>query len=124
MPAGTALNGGEEQRGSGRSGDFTCSGGVSIAPESRPSANSIDHLFSANSGPSELAEARGLVGDDRDSRIDRLPAVESWGVPKIRALVEATYFAGLRQAGVPEKKDRAIVDNEGTAAQDRDRQAP
>ena len=51
----------------------------------------------------ELTEARGLVGDDRYSSIARLRAVESWGVPKIRALVESTYFAGLRKAGVPEK---------------------
>jgi TolB-like protein len=50
----------------------------------------------------ELAEARRLVGDDRYSSIGRLRAVESWGVSKIRALVETTYFAGLRQAGVPE----------------------
>jgi hypothetical protein len=26
-----------------------------------------------------------------------------WGVPKVRALFEATYFAGLRKAGVPEE---------------------
>ena len=51
----------------------------------------------------ELAEARGLVGDDRYSSIARLRAVESWGVPKIRGLVEATYFAGLRVAGMPEE---------------------
>jgi TolB-like protein/Tfp pilus assembly protein PilF len=51
----------------------------------------------------ELNEARGLVGDDRYSSIARLRAVESWGVPKIRALVETTYFAGLRKAGVPEE---------------------
>jgi TolB-like protein len=50
----------------------------------------------------ELAEARGLVADDRYSSIARLRNVESWGVPKIRALVESTYFAGLRKAGVPE----------------------
>jgi adenylate cyclase len=50
----------------------------------------------------ELVEARGLVGDDRYSTIARLQAVGSWGVPKISALVEATYFAGLRRAGVPE----------------------
>jgi hypothetical protein len=25
------------------------------------------------------------------------------GVPKIRALAEATYFAGLRKAGMPEE---------------------
>jgi TolB-like protein/DNA-binding SARP family transcriptional activator len=50
----------------------------------------------------ELAEARSLVGDDRYSSIARLRAVESWGVPKIRSLVETTYFAGLRKAGVPE----------------------
>jgi len=26
-----------------------------------------------------------------------------FGVPKIRALYEATYFAGLREAGMPEE---------------------
>jgi len=26
-----------------------------------------------------------------------------YGVPKIRALFEATYFAGLRKAGVPQE---------------------
>jgi hypothetical protein len=46
--------------------------------------------------------AAELVGDDRYSSIARLRAVESWGVPKISALVETTYFAGLRKAGVPE----------------------
>jgi TolB-like protein/Flp pilus assembly protein TadD len=51
----------------------------------------------------ELAEARRLVGDDRYSTIARLRAVESWGVPKIRTLVETTYFAGLRKAGMPEE---------------------
>jgi TolB-like protein len=51
----------------------------------------------------ELSEARRLVGDNRYSSIARLRAVDSWGVPKIRALVEATYFAGLRKAGVPEE---------------------
>ena len=49
----------------------------------------------------ELAEARRLVGDDRYSSIARLRAVVSWGAPKV--LVESTYFAGLRKAGVPEK---------------------
>jgi TolB-like protein/Flp pilus assembly protein TadD len=48
----------------------------------------------------ELAEARRLVGDDRYSTIDCLRAAESWGVPKVRALAEATYFAGLQKAGV------------------------
>src|SRR6266446_4866994 len=51
----------------------------------------------------ELAEARGLVGDDRYASITRLRTAESWGVPKVRALVETTYFAGLRKAGVPEE---------------------
>jgi adenylate cyclase len=56
----------------------------------------------------ELAEARSLIGDGRFSSIARLAAVgyagnRSWGVPKIRALFEATYFAGLRKAGVPEE---------------------
>jgi hypothetical protein len=31
------------------------------------------------------------------------PGTRYWGVEKIRALYEATYFAGLRKAGVPEE---------------------
>jgi tetratricopeptide (TPR) repeat protein len=51
----------------------------------------------------ELAEARRLFGDDRFSSIARLRTTENWGVPKIRALAETTYFVGLRRAGVPEE---------------------
>jgi tetratricopeptide (TPR) repeat protein len=50
----------------------------------------------------ELPEARRLSGDDRYATIAHLDA-EYLGVSKIRALYEATYFAGLRIAGVPEK---------------------
>ena len=50
----------------------------------------------------ELAAARRLVGDNRYSSIAHLRTVESWGVPQIQDLVESTYFAGLRKAGVPE----------------------
>jgi TolB-like protein/DNA-binding winged helix-turn-helix (wHTH) protein/Tfp pilus assembly protein PilF len=51
----------------------------------------------------ELAEARRLITDDRWSSIARLKAAAYFGVPKVRALYEATYFAGLRRAGVPEE---------------------
>jgi adenylate cyclase len=51
----------------------------------------------------ELAEACRLSADDRFSSLARLRAVGTWGVPKIRALYEATYFAGLRKAGMPEE---------------------
>jgi tetratricopeptide (TPR) repeat protein len=51
----------------------------------------------------ELAEARKLSGDDRYSSIARMKAGGYFGVPKIRALFEATYFAGLRKAGMPEE---------------------
>jgi len=51
----------------------------------------------------ELAEARRLSADDRFSSVARLRASQSWGVPTIRALFEATYFAGLRLAGMPEE---------------------
>jgi TolB-like protein/Flp pilus assembly protein TadD len=51
----------------------------------------------------ELAEARRLSRDDRFSSLARLRAVGYWGVPKVRALYEATYFAGLRKAGMPEE---------------------
>jgi hypothetical protein len=30
-------------------------------------------------------------------------AAEDFGAPKTRALVEATFFAGLRKAGMPEE---------------------
>jgi adenylate cyclase len=53
----------------------------------------------------ELAEARRLDGGDLFSSIARLKAFPgAWlGVPKTRALYEATYFAGLRKAGMPEE---------------------
>jgi adenylate cyclase len=53
----------------------------------------------------ELAEARRLDGGDLFSSIAHLKAFPGawWGVPKIRALYEATYFAGLRKAGMPEE---------------------
>jgi TolB-like protein/class 3 adenylate cyclase/Flp pilus assembly protein TadD len=56
----------------------------------------------------ELAEARRLSGDNRYSSIADLKAAGlsgsgTWGVPKIRALFDATYIAGLRKAGMPEE---------------------
>jgi len=51
----------------------------------------------------ELAEARRLSGDRRYSRIARLQAVGDFGAPKVRALHETTFFAGLRKAGMPEE---------------------
>ena len=46
----------------------------------------------------ELAEARRLSGDNRFSSIARLKALGYF-----RALVETTFFAGLRKAGMPEE---------------------
>jgi len=56
----------------------------------------------------ELAETRKLSSDDRYSSIARLfkageAVLANWGVPKIRALFETTYFVGLRKAGMPEE---------------------
>jgi TolB-like protein/Tfp pilus assembly protein PilF len=53
----------------------------------------------------ELADARRLSTDGRFASIARLKTIGSLdlGVPKIRALYEATYFAGLRKAGMPEE---------------------
>jgi adenylate cyclase len=53
----------------------------------------------------ELAEARRLQRGDLFSSIGDLKAYfgEWLRVPKFRALWEATYFAGLRKAGMPEK---------------------
>lgn len=52
----------------------------------------------------ELAEARRLAGDDRYSSIARFRAFTYQGAaPKVRALYEATYFVGLRLAGMAEE---------------------
>jgi adenylate cyclase len=50
----------------------------------------------------ELAEARRRSGGKGYDSILRMRA-GYWGVQKIRALHEATYFTGLRKAGVPEE---------------------
>src|SRR6516164_3292235 len=52
---------------------------------------------------SRLADARRLGGQGSYSSIAHLRTVGYWGVPKIRALFEATYLAGLRKAGIPEE---------------------
>jgi len=51
----------------------------------------------------ELTEARRLSSDSRFSSIALLRTAQYYGVPSIRALHEATYFAGLRKAGMPEE---------------------
>jgi adenylate cyclase len=48
----------------------------------------------------ELEEARR---EGSYPSIARLKAVEDFGVPKVRALFETTYLAGLRKAGMPEE---------------------
>ena len=56
-----------------------------------------------------LAEARRQFPDGRYSSIARRKAQGLysipgyWGVPKVAALFETTYFAGLRKAGMPEE---------------------
>jgi len=51
----------------------------------------------------ELAEAGRLSRDGRFLSIARLKATGNFRVPKFLALAEATLFAGLRKAGVPEE---------------------
>jgi len=41
--------------------------------------------------------------DGRYSSLAHLQATAYYGVPKIHALYEDTYFAGLRKAGMPEE---------------------
>ena len=53
--------------------------------------------------PAELAEARKLNHDARYSSIAHLRTTGDFGVPTVRALYEARYFAGLRLAGMPEE---------------------
>jgi TolB-like protein len=51
----------------------------------------------------KLGEARRLSTDGRFSSIARLKAAQYFGVPKVRALYEASYLVGLRKAGMPEE---------------------
>jgi hypothetical protein len=51
----------------------------------------------------ELTEARRLLGEGSFSSISGMKAGGWWGVRKIRALFEATYFAGLRKTGMPDE---------------------
>ena len=67
------------------------------------------HLASAHAltgdterAAAELAEAHRL-SPDPPSSIAHLRAVGLWGVPKVQAMFEATYLAGLRKAGMPEE---------------------
>ena len=56
----------------------------------------VDHAIN------ELAEAHRLGSSGGYYSINRMRG-GYWGTPAIRALHEATFFAGLRKAGVPEK---------------------
>ena len=56
-----------------------------------------------NRAASELAEARALNPDGRYSSMSRLKEIGYFGVPKIRGMLEATYFTGLRKAGMQEE---------------------
>jgi TolB-like protein len=51
----------------------------------------------------KLAEARRFLGAASFQSIAQMEAHGYWGVAKIHALFEATYFAGLRKAGMPEE---------------------
>jgi predicted Zn-dependent protease len=51
----------------------------------------------------ELAEARKLVHDGRYSSVAHVKLYRAPGIPKYGARYEATYFAGLRKAGMPEE---------------------
>jgi TolB-like protein len=51
----------------------------------------------------ELAMARKLSADTRYSNLPRLRAYFDWLAPSVRTLFEATYFVGLRKAGMSDE---------------------
>ena len=58
----------------------------------------------AERATAELDAARRLGNDDRFMSVNRLKIAHPLpGDRKVRALFEATYFAGLRKAGMPEE---------------------
>jgi adenylate cyclase len=50
----------------------------------------------------ELAEARRLGGEGSYLSLAQLRATSYYEAPSVRALAEATYYSGLRKAGMPE----------------------
>jgi tetratricopeptide (TPR) repeat protein len=57
----------------------------------------------AKASAAALDVARKLRGREFYSSIAHLEYLSYFGVPTVRAQVDATYFAGLRKAGVPEE---------------------
>ena len=51
----------------------------------------------------ELSEARRLGGEGSYLTLAQLRAGTRYDAPTIRALAEATFYAGLRKAGMPEE---------------------
>jgi adenylate cyclase len=66
-------------------------------------ASAFGHKGETVRAAAELGEARRLSGDGRYLSVTLLRADRHWGVPKIRALFEATFVVGLRKAGMPEE---------------------
>jgi len=58
-------------------------------------------LGDAGRASAELAQARRLVNDERYASLAGVRAITCWGDPKICAMAEQTYFAGLSKAGLP-----------------------
>jgi hypothetical protein len=54
-------------------------------------------------GTAPASHKHGTAPRRHYTSIARLKAVGSFGVLKIRALLEDTYVAGLRKAGMPEE---------------------
>jgi len=57
----------------------------------------------ANGPPPNSPKPEGSPAKVSFSSIAHVKAGGIWGVPKVRELFEATYFAGLREAGMPEE---------------------
>jgi adenylate cyclase len=78
-----------------------------LAAKHPPSRASLASAYALNGETKraavELAEAKRLSADDRYSSVGRLRGSGYFGVPRVRALFEANYFAGLRKAGMPEE---------------------
>ena len=79
-----------------------------LAPQHAWLASAYALKDEAERAAAELAEARRL-SSGRYSSIAGLRVFgyagtrNYWGVPKVRALFEATYFTGLHKAGMPEE---------------------
>ena len=80
-----------------------CSANPAYPPSRAATASSYALKGETERAAAELSEARRLGGEGSYLTLAQLRATTRYESPTVRALAEATYYAGLRKAGMPEE---------------------